>query len=206
MAEEMPLMGSASSSRTMNRPIAAVAALCAVFLAGVAIADLSSQGKHASVLGQMNLARNTMLYDAALEPLYTSGDENEVIMPYSWAGVHAAQYDPEAQNAFADLPMVVRSSALCLTRVDRLFLSWHAGCVREDIVDPDDAFRGEAIKDMSKSCDKTFSCPEIVNVFDYMPETEALSMSTKGPHARSMSTKGPHVPEGDVLGDITLAY
>lgn len=36
MAEEMPLMGSASSSRTMNRPIAAVAALCAVFLAGEA--------------------------------------------------------------------------------------------------------------------------------------------------------------------------
>jgi hypothetical protein len=24
--------------------------------------------------------------------------------------------------------------------------------------------------------------------------------------ARSMSTKGPHVPDGDVLGDITLAY
>ena len=29
-------------------------------------------------------------------------------------------------------------------------------------------------QDMSKSCDKTFSCPEIVNVFDYMPETEVL--------------------------------
>lgn len=40
----------------------------------------------------------------ALEPLYTEG---EAIAPYEWAGAHAAAYDPEAQNAWGDLPMFV---------------------------------------------------------------------------------------------------
>ena len=40
----------------------------------------------------------------ALEPLYTEG---EPIEPYEWAGNNADQYDPEAQNAWGDLPMFV---------------------------------------------------------------------------------------------------
>jgi len=39
-----------------------------------------------------------------LEPLYTEG---EPITPYEWAGAHASDYDPEAQNAWGDLPMFV---------------------------------------------------------------------------------------------------
>lgn len=42
----------------------------------------------------------------ALEPLYTEG---EPIAPYEWAGAHAADYDPEAQNAWGDLAMFVSS-------------------------------------------------------------------------------------------------
>lgn len=67
---------------------------------------------------------------------------------------------------------------------------------RDDIMDPDDFFRGKAVKDMSKSCDKTFNCPEIFNVLDTLP-TE---------YPKNMKNRLPHVPAGDVLGDITLAY
>jgi hypothetical protein len=67
---------------------------------------------------------------------------------------------------------------------------------REDIVDPDDVFRGQAVKDMSKSCDKTFSCPEIFNVLDTLP-TE---------YPKNMKNRLPGAAPGDVLGDITLAY
>ena len=44
----------------------------------------------------------------ALEPLYTEG---EPIEPYEWAGANADQYDPEANNAWGDLPMFVSCSA-----------------------------------------------------------------------------------------------
>jgi hypothetical protein len=40
----------------------------------------------------------------ALEPLYTEG---EAIEPYEWVGAHTADYDPESQNAWGDLPMAV---------------------------------------------------------------------------------------------------
>ncbi len=36
--------------------------------------------------------------------LYYSGGVNP-ISPYAWAGVHAPEYDPEANNAWGDLPM-----------------------------------------------------------------------------------------------------
>jgi hypothetical protein len=44
----------------------------------------------------------------ALEPLYTEG---EPVEPYEWAGAHADAYDPEAQNAWGDLPMFVSAPA-----------------------------------------------------------------------------------------------
>jgi len=47
------------------------------------------------------------MFVQALEPLYTEGADDEVISPYKWAGANAAQYDPEAQNPWGDLPMAV---------------------------------------------------------------------------------------------------
>ena len=70
---------------------------------------------------------------------------------YKWVGKHAAEYDPEAQNAWGDLPMK-----------------------RADIKDPDFEFRGQAPKDMSKSCDKTNSCKEEVNVWGDLPTEEVI--------------------------------
>ena len=63
----------------------------------------------------------------ALEPLYTEG---EPIEPYEWLGNHADDYDPEAQNAWGDLPMFV-SSPLCFiflfSIVFGILLSVHDG-------------------------------------------------------------------------------
>lgn len=141
---------------------------CALVLAAVAVVDLQGQGAQTAELAQVMqgparlagkhiiIARGNMLMDAALEPLYTEG---EPITPYEWAGAHAAEYDPEAQNAWGDLPMF-----------------------REDISDPDDEFRGLAPKSMSKSCDKDGSCEPEENAWAYLPDVEAKSMSTKGPH------------------------
>lgn len=96
-----------------------------------------------------------MLVDAALNPLYQEGEPIEV---YKWVGKYAEGFDPEVQNAWADLPMK-----------------------RADIKDPDVEFRGEAPKDLSKSCDKTNSCKEEVNAWDYLPEKEEKTLATHKP-------------------------
>eukprot|EP00961_Rhodomonas_salina_P120088 1616136-Rhodomonas_salina.2 len=52
----------------------------------VALSDLSAKGSAATSLVQfVPVGQATMLYDAALEPLYTEG---EPIEPYAWADAH----------------------------------------------------------------------------------------------------------------------
>ena len=49
----------------------------------------------------INIPRGAFMSDAALDDFY---QQNE-IEKYVWTGQHAAGYDPEAQNAWGDLPM-----------------------------------------------------------------------------------------------------
>jgi hypothetical protein len=180
---QQPLMGQRLTSPQMSRAAAALAVGFVLVLCSVAVVDLQRQGAQTAELAEVLavegpsrlagkriiIAKGNMLMDAALEPLYTEHN----IDPYEWAGNHADDYDPEAQNAWGDLPMD-----------------------RDDIFDPDDLLRGDAPKDMSKSCDKDDSCEPAENVWEYLPEVEA----------KSMSTKGPHVPAYNAWSEMTLDY
>eukprot|EP00277_Geminigera_cryophila_P004930 CAMPEP_0179434752 /NCGR_PEP_ID=MMETSP0799-20121207/19006_1 /TAXON_ID=46947 /ORGANISM="Geminigera cryophila, Strain CCMP2564" /LENGTH=184 /DNA_ID=CAMNT_0021213725 /DNA_START=8 /DNA_END=562 /DNA_ORIENTATION=+ len=170
-----PLLGhrEGGSKTTLRRVVATLAAGAAIALAAVAVVDLQGKGAQTSELGQVLrgpaslagrrivIAQGSKLYDAALEPLYTEGADDEVISPYEWAGANAAQYDPEAQNAWGDLPMA-----------------------REDINDSGE-FNGMAAKSMSKSCDKDGSCMPQENVWSYLPEFEPKSMTNRAPEMPS---------------------
>lgn len=148
----------------------------------VAVVDLQGQGTRTAELAEVMqgpaslagrrvvIAQGDMLYDAALEPLYTTG---EPIEEYVWQAKHAAGYDPEAQNSWGDLPLF-----------------------SADIKDPDDEYRGLAPKDMSKDCSKDGSCQQPENVWAYLPDVEA----------KSMSTKGPHVPAENAWDDMPFDY
>eukprot|EP00286_Rhodomonas_abbreviata_P010972 CAMPEP_0181324054 /NCGR_PEP_ID=MMETSP1101-20121128/20134_1 /TAXON_ID=46948 /ORGANISM="Rhodomonas abbreviata, Strain Caron Lab Isolate" /LENGTH=169 /DNA_ID=CAMNT_0023432163 /DNA_START=519 /DNA_END=1028 /DNA_ORIENTATION=+ len=155
MSASTPLLHPSSTPSTAKRTVAVAAGVCAIFLAAVALSDLSSKGSAATELAFRPVG-TTMLYDAALEPLYTEG---EAIEPYTWADANGAMHDPEQNNVYADLPMTADS-----------------------IFDPDDEFRGLAPKDLSKSCDKTDSCVPEENVLEYLPDAEARNMANAAPH------------------------
>ncbi|EKX35166.1 hypothetical protein GUITHDRAFT_155557 [Guillardia theta CCMP2712] len=147
--------------------MAGMAAMAAVLLAITAmVATAQNRSSLLQVVVRrpalMRIPRGSKLYDAALEPLYTEGDN--VISAYSWQDQHGSEYDPEAQNVYADLPME-----------------------RDSIFDPDDEFRGLAPKDMSKSCDKFGSCEEPVNAWADLPDTEARSMSFRSPYVAPLN-------------------
>mmetsp|Transcript_7001 Transcript_7001/g.13497 ORF Transcript_7001/g.13497 Transcript_7001/m.13497 type:complete len:109 (+) Transcript_7001:259-585(+) len=91
------------------------------------------------------------LNDGALNDLYTEAG----VEPYVWVGAHADGYDPETQNAWADLPM------------DRAAIKEAEGM----------GFAGTAEKSMSHPT------PYVVpfNAWDYLPEKEEKSLSTHTP-------------------------
>lgn len=66
----------------------------------VAVADLLSKGASSIALAgfpaQGRLVKNGyMLYDGALSPTYTEGEDP--VNEYQWSGVHSQGYDPEFQ-------------------------------------------------------------------------------------------------------------
>uniref|UniRef100_A0A6T8K1X5 Uncharacterized protein n=1 Tax=Hemiselmis andersenii TaxID=464988 RepID=A0A6T8K1X5_HEMAN len=86
--------------------------------------------------------------DGALDDLYNEHG----IETYVWAGAHADGYDPETQNAWADLPM------------DRDAIKEAEGM----------GFAGTAEKSMSHPT--PYEAP--FNAWDYLPEKEEKSLST----------------------------